>query len=232
MHSPAPSHRILTGLSRTPPRRFPSLPPSTRLGLESSLPGVQRLTAVSAQDRAGAAAFTLHLPAQGRGREAVPRPSCRNWSAPLPLCPRRAAIGPCQGLAVCDSRQRIPGGAGHWLSGWSEDSETRATSQSSARQCSWRRGAAGARDGVTGRGNGAPGVALATKLRVPRLPSAVGALGSILLPTLAWLHPEPGGKSSINVLKTDLRFWSCFPVVYSGFQSSFGQVSCTVWPLN
>lgn len=232
MHSPAPSHRILTGLSGTPPRQSPSLPPSTRLGVESSLPAVPRLTAVSAQDRGGAAACSLSLPAQGQGPEAVPGPSCRNWSAPLPPCPRRAAIGLCQGLAACDSRQRIPGGAGHWLSGWSEDSETRAASQSSARQPRWRRGAARARDGVTGRGSRAPGVALATKLPVPRLPSAVDVLGSILLPTLTWLHPKPGEKSSINVLKTDLRFWSCFPVFYSGFRSSLGQVSCTVWPLN
>lgn len=163
----------------------------------------------------------------------MPGPSCRNWPAPLLPCPRRTAIGLYRGLAACDSRQRIPGDAGHWLSGWSEDSETRAASQSSARQRCWRRGAAGARDGVTGRGNRAPGVALATKLRVPRLPSALDALCSILLPTLAWPHPEPEGKkNSINVLKTDLRFWSCFPVAFSGFRSTLGQVSCTVWPLN
>lgn len=128
----------------------------------------------------------------GRGPEAGTGSSCRNWSAPLPPCPRRAAIGLRRGRTACDSRQRTPGGVCHWLRGWSEDSETRAASQSSARQRSWRRGAAGARDGVTGRGSHTPGVALATKQRVPRLASAVGPLGSILLPTLVWFHPEPG----------------------------------------
>lgn len=182
------------------------MPPSTGFELESSLPSVPRLAAISVQDRAGVAAFSLPLLAQGRGPEAVPGLSCRNWSAPLPPCPRRAVIGPCRGQAACDSRQRTPGGAGHWLRGWSEDSETRAASHSSARQRGWRRGAAGARDGVTGRASRAPGVALATKLRVPWLPRAVGAVGSILLPPLACLHPEPGEERSINVLKTDWSF--------------------------
>lgn len=120
----------------------------------------------------------LLLPAQGRSAEGAPGPSGRHWSSLSPPRPRGAAIGPCRGPAACDSSQRILAAPANWLRGWSEDSETRADSQSSASPRSCRRGDAGARDGVTGRGSRMPGVAVATKLRVLGVCSALARVSS------------------------------------------------------
>lgn len=86
-------------------------------------------------------------------------------------------------------------------------------------------GAAGARDGVTGRGSRVPGVAVATKLRVP------GECCALRAPP--WLaSPRGRGKCSEDAFSNPFEFLVLPSWVYSGFRSFLRQHSRTVWPLN